>query len=371
MAVNQTIIAAAGQRYTPVKIDYSGYIEGVKSIAAGLVEKKKNFDKKYDAVGTTYSSQLKYIDDIGVKEELKKLRKEAYASLEDTKGFNIFGKKHRDGKALYQKKINQMELLSSQYIRGEKLEASIIKANDPNKRTISNGMSAAEQAWWDDIRDNGFTYKFQDGNLLVLGYNSETGEEEYMPFDKIPKRFLSREDSNKIAATFTRNLDNDDINFFIDYDGAREEYEAGGSLESEKTKYDTLMNKNIEATMSVLVVDGEITNAFKSFAVDQKFRTPDGTGTISFAQYYMANSDLYGEVADVMVDTDYPPDGVVDMTVGEFAQQFAAMNEDADRENIEKQIQIIFMDIIENGGDNNITEDMEQFLTYLYKRPIN
>ena len=187
-----------------------------------------------------------------------------------------------------------------------------------------------------------------------------------MPFDDVPKTFLSREDSDDIATTFTKNLDSDDVNFYVDFDGARTEYEAGGSLESVKTKYDLLMNKNIRATMKELVVNGEITNAFKSFAVDQPLRTLDGSGTITFAQYYMANSELYGEVADVEIDTD--GDNVMDTTVGEFAQQFAAMNEDEKTENIEKQIQIIFNDIIENGSDNNIAEDMEQFLTYLYKR---
>jgi hypothetical protein len=41
MAANQTIIKAAGQRYTPTKIDYSGYIKGLSSITTALVNAKK------------------------------------------------------------------------------------------------------------------------------------------------------------------------------------------------------------------------------------------------------------------------------------------------------------------------------------------
>ena len=38
---NQTIIQAAGQRYAPPRIDYSGYIQGIASITTALVEKSK------------------------------------------------------------------------------------------------------------------------------------------------------------------------------------------------------------------------------------------------------------------------------------------------------------------------------------------
>jgi len=42
MAANQTIIQAAGQRYATVKTDYSGYIQGLNSIATGLINKSKS-----------------------------------------------------------------------------------------------------------------------------------------------------------------------------------------------------------------------------------------------------------------------------------------------------------------------------------------
>ena len=41
MAANQTIIKAAGQRYSSVPTDYSGYLQGLTSITTALVEKEK------------------------------------------------------------------------------------------------------------------------------------------------------------------------------------------------------------------------------------------------------------------------------------------------------------------------------------------
>ena len=42
---NQTIIQAAGQRYAPIKTDYSGYIKGIASVATALIDKKKTMSK--------------------------------------------------------------------------------------------------------------------------------------------------------------------------------------------------------------------------------------------------------------------------------------------------------------------------------------
>jgi|10_taG_2_1085330.scaffolds.fasta_scaffold00779_2 hypothetical protein len=46
MAANEAIIRAAGQRYAPTKIDYSGYIEAYGHIVSGLLAKEKEIKKK-------------------------------------------------------------------------------------------------------------------------------------------------------------------------------------------------------------------------------------------------------------------------------------------------------------------------------------
>lgn len=58
---NQTIIQAAGQRYAPIKTDYSGYIQGIASVVTALVEKEKKRAKtaqsNYDLLGKSLKSE--------------------------------------------------------------------------------------------------------------------------------------------------------------------------------------------------------------------------------------------------------------------------------------------------------------------------
>ena len=271
MAANEAIIRAAGQRYAPKKVDYSGYIQGVAAIAAGLIKKKENFDKKYEDIGDTYSDQLKHIDNPDVINQLKILRIEAYDALDETKGLNIFSKKHRDGKALHKKRVKQMEDLSVQYVRTERLHSNIVKAN--KNGTVSNGEDIITEAWWADVRDNGFEYSYVNEKLHVKGPKGE-----FIPYSSMPKTFLTKESSNNIATNFIKSVDNDDINFKIDYDSVPEEYEKGASLHNVKLKYDALMNKSIEGTMLQLQNDnGGINDAFRSFSVDQKLPLPNSS----------------------------------------------------------------------------------------------
>ena len=50
MAANEAIIREEGQRYDPIKIDYTGYIQGLGSIATGLVAKAKEVKKNKSAL---------------------------------------------------------------------------------------------------------------------------------------------------------------------------------------------------------------------------------------------------------------------------------------------------------------------------------
>ena len=61
---NQTIIQAAGQRYAPTRIDYSGYIQGIASITTALVEKRKQNLKKKNTFGKlTLNAEHPHLDD--------------------------------------------------------------------------------------------------------------------------------------------------------------------------------------------------------------------------------------------------------------------------------------------------------------------
>ena len=371
MAANQTIIKAAGQRYAPIKTDYSGYIQGVSAIANGLIQKKKNFNANKESIKDTYAQAEKYVDDENVLNEIRELRILAYEELDKTKGIaGIFrSSKHKDY-------LRDIEKLSVDYTRAQNKRKNLLEAHGNDE--VSNGETALDESWWTEVRDEGWDFEYKQKVVT----NKETGEQtlsenktlhvkgpngEFVPYDKVPKTFLTVESSDGIYNDFKKLLNNDDINFYVDFNNARSEYEEGGTLKPVKDKYDLAMESNIRETMSELKDgNGGVNDAFRSFAVDQKFRLPSGKGETTFAEYYMSNPDLYGEVRNIEVDTD--GDGTADQTIGEFAAQFSEINKDASTESINKQIQIIFNDIVKNGSDNNIMQDMEDFLTYLYKR---
>jgi len=62
MAANQTIIKAAGQRYSSVPTDYSGYLQGLQSVTNAILEKTKATRKdqaSVDKLATDFSSKIK------------------------------------------------------------------------------------------------------------------------------------------------------------------------------------------------------------------------------------------------------------------------------------------------------------------------
>jgi len=364
MAANEAIIRAAGQRYAPKKVDYSGYIQGVSAIASGLIQKKKNFDKKHEGIEDTYSDQLKYIDNPDVINQLKILRREAYDALDATKGLNVFSKKHRNGKALHKKRVQQMENLSIDYARGEKLYKNIVRANGEDN--ASQGEDVLMEAWWADVRDNGFEYSYMNEKLHVKGPQGE-----FVPYSDIPKTFLTVDSSSGIKNVFSKNLDQHRIGFRVKYDSSKvqEEYEAGGTLHEEMLLWDEKMDSTISQTMDLISdVNGGINDAFKSFSVDQKLRLPDGSGTTTFARYYMSNPDLYGATNTIKIKDDprTSEDESYTGTIGGFEKAFIKQNENVTPDLINKQINIIFNDIIKNGSDPDIMQDMEDFLRYLH-----
>ena len=62
MAANETIIRAAGQRWAPTKVDYSGWLSGLSNVSKLLVEKRNQREKKetagYKAVDANFKKRV-------------------------------------------------------------------------------------------------------------------------------------------------------------------------------------------------------------------------------------------------------------------------------------------------------------------------
>jgi len=72
------------------------------------------------------------------------------------------------------------------------------------------------------------------------------------------------------------------------------------------------------------------------------------------------------EIGDIKIGE--VPGFTGETTLAEFVKVFNDQNIDKSPEEINKQINIIFNDIIENNSDPNIMEDMREFLRDLYGR---
>ena len=77
MAANEAIIRAAGQRYTPVKMDYSPWLEGLSNVSKVLVEKRKQKQK-------TKIAGYKAVD-----ENFKKRKASPYANYMKNKSYEM------------------------------------------------------------------------------------------------------------------------------------------------------------------------------------------------------------------------------------------------------------------------------------------
>jgi len=100
MAANQTIITAAGQRYAPTQIDYSGYIEGLASVATALVEKRKLVAEKVQSISDLTTKTIGDIDFAPYKDFIKSELGSGKYSQEETmkilENLNMDKEKHKE-----------------------------------------------------------------------------------------------------------------------------------------------------------------------------------------------------------------------------------------------------------------------------------
>lgn len=176
MAANQTIIQAAGQRYAPTKIDYSGYIQGVASIASALVQnRKENLEKKNTFGKLTLNAEHPHLDD-----NMVFLRDNVYG--ESTEGQNLvqglFEKIAQNNISL--KDPEFLEKLTEQYenmslsvdLQEQNYWNTMLSGDFNGKRQIIVGDGVISEVEVDGEMKESTTYTTLD-NLLESGVYSE------------------------------------------------------------------------------------------------------------------------------------------------------------------------------------------------------
>ena len=96
---NLSIVAAAGQRYAPVQVDLSGYMNALGNISEILVARENRALERKEGVNLT--DEIK--NDVRFGQSLQNKREEALIHIKTMKNTLPFTQKHKEAKAEYEK----------------------------------------------------------------------------------------------------------------------------------------------------------------------------------------------------------------------------------------------------------------------------
>mgnify|MGYP003136751679 CR=1 FL=1 len=102
---NLNIIAAAGQRFAPIKTDISGYMKALGNVAEVLVNAQQNALKRTEGVDLT--DEIKSSEIFG--QDLKDKRNEALTHIKTMRNTLPFTKKHKEAKTKYEQLKKDIE----------------------------------------------------------------------------------------------------------------------------------------------------------------------------------------------------------------------------------------------------------------------
>lgn len=102
---NLSIVAAAGQRYAPVQVDLSGYMNALGNISEILVARENRALERKEGVNLT--DEIK--NDVRFGQDLQNKREEALVHIKTMKNTLPFTQKHKEAKAEYEKIKKEIE----------------------------------------------------------------------------------------------------------------------------------------------------------------------------------------------------------------------------------------------------------------------
>tara|TARA_R110002096_G_scaffold51488_3_gene134545 strand:- start:869 stop:2041 length:1173 start_codon:yes stop_codon:yes gene_type:complete len=362
MAANTTIIQAAGQRYAPQKVDYSGYIKGLASVASFLVAKKKTAVSKIDNINKINKDAIGSIQDnnlgANVEAAVQEQRDLAYQATKSMGGFH-WTKKNKTAKAEYQKALTNIESIVKDNTNWNDLQGEIIKGI--GNKTISSYGGAKQKNWLYNVVNNetGIEFvKIEDGVTKIMN-----PEGEYVSLEELDTNFILKESSKKLYKNINKNRD--------EYDKIISEHETSMEGYDDLLKVDPTNAAIIKAeggkikeraekfkTQSLIDIENEIQNedAFRSDVFDNTYVLADGT-TARFVDYYLSERGMM----------DKEQQDQFNKGLQELKDEFLAQGGEISNEDIAEFKNLLVSDIIENGSDGNIKEDYMQFQRELYE----
>ena len=338
MAANQTIIKAAGQRYAPTKIDYSGYLKGLQSVTEAVIQKTKENKKNkasIDKLMVDFNSKIKPYS-LLVKDKIGNAKTPEEAA-ELSKNFT-------QQKTRFETAMTTMHGMLR------------------NNQQLSNSVSPHVEMWMRSFGNGDFDNEY----TVEMPEIGEEGDEDYVPAKKHVFNMDFRLNENLEAEVIGPDgeyIGMDELSNLLDMpnstDGnkvnavitnfatlSENQYKADGSQGDERNFLKEKVKAKQQIQTLFKVGDGDISGEHVkvAFMFDEEsgYVSGDEEGRTSFLNYYLSKEELFPE---------------------EFKEKYAEYEKMLDGEVSEKQLAIIAQDLIEN--DPNINADLDKYIDYL------
>tara|TARA_R100000951_G_C2652692_1_gene184921 strand:+ start:20 stop:1141 length:1122 start_codon:yes stop_codon:yes gene_type:complete len=332
---NQTIIQAAGQRYAPIKTDYSGYIQGLASVATALVEKRKLVSKKAQSISDLTTKTTGDIDFAPYKDFIKSEFRSGKYSQEQTinilENLNMDKEKHKELVEL-RDKLAANGVSSGEDAIFENWVMSYTLKDFDKAITVKHKGGMGVSGIYDKKKEIKIDYIIDDNRIKVLDFDGEgyiTVDEALARVknatsksDGVKVKEVIRTFKNKVSSTTSSDSENnfhtqkgntvDLIDDLFEY-GVRDK-SGNVTISADRVKRSFMFDQTI-TTRKGAYRDPNDLNALMSQETGGVFQ-PDGPDNIkiSFIDYYLSKEGLIPDEVKELYQkfiNDYVPGGEV------------------------------------------------------------
>ena len=307
---NLGIVAAAGQRFAPVKLDISGYVKALGNVATVLVAREEAALSREEAI--TLSDEIMNSDEF--KSIVEKKRDNAIEASKKMKNTLPFTQAHKDAKKEYEQAKNLIQNFKPAF-------DALDQKNTALNGIVTKDENGSLEFNISGVNDVGLT------NYLTAFYNGDfktnsmfdpdgDGPEEPIPWFK-PEALENGE--IKILNVDGKYVSPKDLNFTYVVKGAGDDISRQfqgsilktqrdgfgdnthkGKVDREKSEYAVNVNTELNIYRNM---HKKNPNAFNDFLLDNPQIIARGEGATSFVSYYIANIAILSEGLDESVIT--------------------------------------------------------------------
>ena len=286
---NQTIINAARAAYTPAKVDISGYLTGLTSIAQGLVQRKQAGIDRTGELNKAYSVFDTTGMDKALAEEIKRLRQMGVDASKEMQMSLPFTKKFKEAKNIYDASLSSAQILKEDVKIFDDFKDKILEdftAPVGGKTVLSNmseSMSPEIQMYLLNVIEGNFTQDFNRDGVV----SEEEKNIKWFKFENGRLNILSMDGASYMPITAFKNTQFTTADAGEDLSLLLREFVKTASSDNKTTEEleRSINNLYIPQLKSELKKDQ---NARNSLFFDYEFNTENGM--INFIDYYFSNT---------------------------------------------------------------------------------